>query len=142
MFSPTTAPDVTETVTKRIREHRNYLNTNPGYTWAYSTDRETVGRFSGVVQAVVEVELHIKFSKNPGQRPDWVEAHTVQFAAAARCAGHGCPDSVHEVAPTDEFLLDADADETAPAALPLVAAAQAWAQQHAEACRALPYDGR
>ncbi|MET9725444.1 hypothetical protein [Streptomyces zaomyceticus] len=42
---------------------------------------------------------------------------------------------------TAEFLLDADADETAPTALPVITAAQKWAQEHAEKCRALPYDG-
>ncbi|MGW2109490.1 hypothetical protein [Streptomyces sp. NPDC001948] len=145
MFRPATAiaPDVTETVTTSIRDHRKYLTSGSRYISAHHTAKETVGRFSAVADAVVEAELRITFSKRYGKGANWdVEEHTVQFAAAAQCTGHGCTAPRHEVPATDVFLLDADADETAPAALPLVAEARAWAQTHAETCRALPYDGR
>lgn len=141
MLRTATAPDVTETVTDAIRGHRKYLNDNHGsrYITFYYTTKEAAGRFSAVAEAVVEVELHIKFS----QRANWrSEENTVQFVGFAWCTGHGCIDPKHETLATEEFLLDADADETAPAALPLVAAARAWAQKHAETCRALPYNGR
>ncbi|MGK5628428.1 hypothetical protein [Streptomyces sp. URMC 123] len=143
MLHPATAPDVTETVTEHIREHRKYLASDSRCILACLTEKETVGRFSAVAGAVVEAELHIRFGKRFGRGERWdAEEYTVQFAALAQCTGHGCIDSKHEVPATDVFLLYADADETAPHALPLVTAARAWAQKHAETCRALPYTGR
>ncbi|WP_372412016.1 hypothetical protein [Streptomyces luteireticuli] len=138
---PTFAPDITETVTESIRDHREYLASGARCISHHSTDKEVVGRFSAVAEAVVEAELHIKFGQRYS-KTTWSDEDTVQVAALAQCTGHGCTDPYHEVLTTDAFLLDADAAETAQAALPLVATVRSWAQKHAEVCRALPYDGR
>ncbi|MEV5944721.1 hypothetical protein [Streptomyces sp. NPDC051994] len=142
MFSPATAPDVTETVVEAIREHRKYLNSGSRYITEHHTSKEIVGRFSAVAEAVVESGLHIRFSTRYGEPPRFIEERTVQFEAYAQCTGHGCINPEHKAPASAVFLLDSDADETAPAALPLVAAVRAWAQKHAETCRALPYTAR
>jgi hypothetical protein len=142
MFSPASAPDVTETVVEAIREHRKYLNSGSRSITEHHVGKEIVGRFSAVAEAVVEVGLHSKFSKRYGEPPRFIEERTVQLEAFAQCTGHGCVDPEYKAPASEVFLLAADADKTAPAALPLVAAARAWAQKHAETCRALPYEGR
>lgn len=142
MLRPDTAPDLTETVTEAIREHRKYLNSGSRYIAEHHTSKEIVGRFSAVAEAVVEVGLHIRFSTRYGEPPRFIEERTVQFEAFAQCTGHGCIDPEHKAPASKVFLLGADADEAAPAALLPVAAARAWAQSHAETCRALPYNSR
>ncbi|MCA1218484.1 hypothetical protein [Streptomyces sp. 8L] len=137
-----TAPDVLTTIKESVREHRRHLASGSRYVSRYGTDRETVGRYQAVADAVVEAELHIEFGTRSGRASNWTEEHTVAFTAVARCTGHGCTDPTHQSAKGEVFLLDADADETAPNALPLIATARAWAQKHAETCRALPYTGR
>jgi hypothetical protein len=119
-----------------------YLNSGSRYITEHHVGKEIVGRFSAVAEAVVEVGLHIKFSKRYGEPR--------ASSKSARCSWRPSPSALATAASTREykapasevFLLAADADKTAPAALPLVAAARAWAQKHAETCRALPYEGR
>lgn len=130
MFRTTTAPDVTGMVTASIRGHRRYLASGERRATEGYTEKEIVGRFIAVADAVVEVELHITFSKRRGKGVSRrTDEHTVQFTALAQCAGHGCADPKHEVPATDMFLVNANTAETSQAALPLATAARAWAQK-------------
>ncbi|MFJ9810693.1 hypothetical protein ACIRTB_20940 [Streptomyces sp. NPDC101158] len=138
-----TAPDPIYTVAEEIRSHRRHLTSGRKLIDKRRTEDQIIGKFQGVASATVQADLQIVFSesrKKDGSPFD--QNPVVKFAALVRCFGHGCPTPEHKVPATTELLLDADADETAPAALPVIAAARKWAQQHAETCRALPYTGR
>ncbi|MEU1377970.1 hypothetical protein ABZ442_30600 [Streptomyces triculaminicus] len=140
MFSTSTAPDLAETVTEAIRAHRDHVAADNRRSYWPSIE-ETAGRFSTIGEAVVEVELRIRFGKRYVSY-DKDDEYTIAFTASARCTGHGCTDPRHQQPATDTFLLDDDADKSAAAALLSVAAVRKWAQTHAGTCRALRYDGR
>ena len=135
----TTAPDPIYVVAEEIRDHRRYLASGRKFLDKNRTDVQVIGKFQGLAGATVEAVLQIVFSERTKRFTPFDAENVVKFAAVVRCAGHGCPDAEHKVPATGEFLLDADADETAPAARPVIAAAQKKAQEHAETCRALPY---
>ncbi|MEU9703007.1 hypothetical protein [Streptomyces sp. NPDC047981] len=134
-----TAPNPIETVKDEIRDQRRHLSRGRTILSENRTDNHLIGKFQAVAGATVETDLNIVFSRRWKKVGLTERENTVKFAATVRCTGHGCADPVHEVPATGEFLLDGDADETAPAAQPVIDAARKWAQQHAETCRALPY---
>ncbi|MFF8279961.1 hypothetical protein ACF05T_28310 [Streptomyces lateritius] len=105
-------------------------------------DKGSVGRFQAVVGAIVEVGLHLVFSDRWAKGAGHTKEDVVRFAASVQCTSHGCADPDHTAPATSDLLLHDGADETAPAAMPVIATARKWAQQHAETCRALPYTHR
>ncbi|GGU12535.1 hypothetical protein [Streptomyces lateritius] len=113
---------------RRLRDQRRRLSN--GSFDAHRTDKRSVGRFQTVAGAIVEVHLHLVFSD------------LIWFTAFVQCTSHGFANPDHAVPATSDFLLHDGADETAPAAMPVIAIARKWAQQHAETCRALPYTHR
>ncbi|MFD7980216.1 hypothetical protein [Streptomyces sp. NPDC059071] len=141
MYS-TTAPDPIYTVAEEIRGHRRYLTSGRQFLDRNRTDNHVIGKFQGLAGATVEAVLQLVFSERTRKASPFDAENVVKFAAVVRCAGHGCPDAEQKVPATGEYLLDADADETAPAARPVIAAAQQKAQEHAATCRALPYTTR
>ncbi|MFJ8676725.1 hypothetical protein [Streptomyces sp. NPDC093589] len=135
-----TPPSVIEVVTDEFRTHRRSFGGR--YAMEHLTVRKTVGEFTAVAGATVEVQVLVHFSK---KRPTYSqpEERVVQFGAAVKCHGHGCTEPKHQVSSTPDTLWD-DAEDltTAEAALPGVQQANAWAQAHAEKCRARPYTDR
>lgn len=137
-----TAPDPIHAIAEEIRDHRRYLASGRPFLDKNRRDNHLIGKFQGLGGATVEAVLQIVFSQRTKRGTPFDAENVVKFAAVVRCAGHGCPDAEHTVPATDEFLLAADADDTAPAARPVIAAAQTKAQEHAATCRALPYNAR
>lgn len=125
-----TAPDPARLVAELIRDARNWAT-------SHFTSDETVGRFTTVGGATVEVRALAKIATKRYPSTD----RTVQVGAVASCSGHGCTNPLHEPPLTDAVPLDDDADKSAEAVTPLVQAAREWAQKHAEKCRAQAYTG-
>lgn len=141
------APSVTEAVAESIRCDRKSSGTR--YYSEYGTDRLTVGQFTAVGGATVEVRAIVQFGKEHpirNGRPSYSEPkyQVIQFGASATCHGYGCADPTHEEPLTAAVPLDSDkhAEELAEGAEPAVQKAREWAQAHAEKCRAQAYNGR
>lgn len=122
------------TIAEAIRKRRTYL-ARGGFAWS-DTERQPVGRFLTLADAVVNVDIHIKFGTRRIGYAD--EEQTVQFSVVAECSGMGCVDPHHEVLCAVTRLLADDADETGKIPFPLTPDALKWAQAHAEKCRAMP----
>ncbi|GAA3384461.1 hypothetical protein [Streptomyces racemochromogenes] len=124
------------TIAEAIRSRRSYMASRATYYVGTETDRQPVGRFLTLADAVVNVDIRIKFS---ARRVGYAgEEQIVQFSVVAECGGMGCTDPRHEVSGGETYLLADDADETGKAAFPRVPDALKWAQTHAETCRAMP----
>lgn len=122
------------TIAEAIRKRRTYI-ARGGFTCP-DTERQPVGRFLALADAIVNVDLHIKFS--PRRIGYAGEEQIVQFSVVVECAGMGCVEPRHEVPGSVTSLLADDADETGKVPFPLVPDALKWAQAHAETCRAMP----
>ena len=139
-----TAPDLKDELRDTIRAHRKYLATGSKYATHSGSNKEEAGRFTAVGGALVTVQAVLTYiskavwgSADPG---DGYERR-IEVSAVANCHGHGCIDPEFRAEDDGFFLLAADADVTAEAALPYVQKAREWAQKHAETCRAQAYKG-
>ncbi|NUS14088.1 MAG: hypothetical protein HOY69_22225 [Streptomyces sp.] len=136
-----TAPDLKDELRDTIRAHRKSL-TSSKYATHSGSNKEEAGRFTAAGGALVTVQAVLTYiskavwgSADPG---DGYERR-IEVSAVANCHGHGCTDPAFRAEDDGYFLLGADADVTAEAALPYVQKAREWAQAHAEKCRAQPY---
>ncbi|GAA2770347.1 hypothetical protein [Streptomyces showdoensis] len=136
------APNPADAVPEEIRIQRRHLESGRRVLSTNHIVAIPAGRYQGVGGAVIEADLQVKFSRKRKHGSFTEMQDGVAIAALVRCAGNGCADQEHQVPATDAVPLSADADEASAAALAPLAAARKWAQQHAETCRALPYNGR
>ncbi|MET7809807.1 hypothetical protein ABZT26_02970 [Streptomyces sp. NPDC005395] len=131
-----TPPSPQDAVVGLIDGHQRNLGAR--FHSEHQTSGDTVGRFTNVAGATVEVVALAKFSRDiNGDRQ-----RSVAVGAAAKCFGFGCatPDSGESF--TGPVPLDDNKWDTAAGVMPLLKTAAEWAQAHAEKCRAQPYTGR
>lgn len=130
-----TPKDTLDVIVELINDHVRNLGAR--FPTEHYTAHDTVGQFTNLAGATVEVRALAKFDR---ERFD-DRKRSVAVGAAARCHGYGCagPNSGDLFA--DAVPLDTNRWDAAAKAEPHLQKAREWAQAHAEKCRAQQYTG-